>query len=362
MLAFLVAGLTVLTACTSGQRNATSGHGAATAGQRASSPASPSLRTSPASPSLPAPAAYWTEFRHLPGVVDVAGPRADGSFVVSAAGRLYLLNGLGALTPFARGAGGYLTGTGESYLTVAGNVALASKHCSFSSDDVFAIEPSGTRPAVIEIGPAERALRFAGLPAGEFLDGIAFDGTGRFGHRLLVTGERNGATTVYGIDCAGTVAAIARGGPPVEGGIAVAPPAFGSFGGDLIAPNETSGRVYAFAPSGSAVRLASSGLPSGGDIGVESAGFVPLGFAAGWSAYLADRYSGQANKHPGDDSLLRLTGARLLAAGVRPGDLLVAAEGGAATVDIRCAAECAVRYIAEGPAIAHGEGHVAFIP
>jgi hypothetical protein len=296
--------------------------------------------------------------------VDVAGPRGDGSFVVSAAGRLYLLTGNGVLTPFARGAGGYRTSTGEPYLTVAENVTLASRHCSFGSDQVFAVEPSNTRPAVIEIGPAGRALRFAELPAGEFLDGIAFDGTGRFGHRLLVTGERDGSTTVYGIDCAGTVGTIARGGPPVEGGIAVAPPTFGRFGGDLIAPNETSGRVYTFAPSGHVALLAASGLPSGGDIGVESAGFVPPGFAAGWSAYLADRYSGQANKHPGDDSLLRLTGARLLDAGVRPGDLLVAAEGGVLTIDIRCpaATSCAVRYIAAGPAIAHGEGHLAFIP
>ena len=167
---------------------------------------------------------------------------------------------------------------------------------------------------------------------------------------------------MYGIDCAGTVTTIARDGPPAEGGIAVAPQAFGQFGGDLIAPNETSGRVYAFAPDGHATLLASSGLPSGGDIGVESAGFVPPGFTASWSAYLADRFSGNANKHPGDDSLLRLTGAALTSAGVRPGDLVVAAEGGALTIDVRCAASCAVRYIADGPAIAHGEGHVAFIP
>lgn len=331
----------MLTACTSGQ------------------PATPA-------PSAPRPTASahttWTQFRHLPGVVDVAGPRGDGSFVVSAAGRLYLLTGSGTLTPFARGADGYRTNTSEPYLTVAENVTLTSSHCSFGSNEIFAIEPDSTRPAVIEITPAGQAQRFAGLPAGEALSGIAFDGTGTFGHRLLVTGERAGATTVYGIDCAGAVTMVARGGPPAEGGIAVAPPGFGRFGGDLIAPNETSGRVYAFASDGHAMVLASSGLPSGGDIGVESAGFVPPGFTAGWSAYLADRYSGRANKHPGDDSLLRLTGAQLAGTGVRPGDLLVAAEGGALTIDIRCAARCAVRYIADGPAIAHGEGHLAFIP
>ena len=325
----------MLTACTSGQR--------------------------PAAPTAPAAPARWAEFRHLPGVVDVAGPRGDGSFVVSAGGRLYLLARNGTLTPFARGAAGYRTSAGEPYLTVAENVTLPSSHCSFGINEVFAVEPA-SRPAVIEISPAGQARRFAGLPAGEFLDGIAFDGTGRFGHRLLVTGERGGATTVYGIDCAGAVGVIARGGPPVEGGIAVAPPEFGRFGGDLIAPNETSGRVYAFAPDGHAALLVSSGLPAGGDIGVESAGFVPSGFTSGWTAYLADRYSGRANKHPGDDSLLRLTGAQLVRAGVRPGDLLVAAEGGALTIEVRCTAHCAVRYIADGPAIAHGEGHVAFMP
>lgn len=303
----------------------------------------------------------WVQFRHLPGVVDVAGPRGDGSFVVSAAGRLYLLTGSGTLTPYARGPGGYRTSTSEPYLTVAENVSLPSSHCSFGINEIFAVVPA-TRPAVIEISPAGQARRLAGLPAGEFLDGIAFDGTGRFGHRLLVTGERGGATTVYGIDCAGMVSVIARGGPPVEGGIAVAPSGFGQFGGDLVAPNETSGRVYAFAPDGHAALLAVSGLPSGGDIGMESAGFVPPGFTAGWSAYLADRFSGRANKHPGDDSLLRLTGAQLTGADVRAGDLLVAAEGGALTIDVRCTASCTVRRIADGPAIAHGEGHIAFVP
>jgi hypothetical protein len=39
------------------------------------------------------------------------------------------------------------------------------------------------------------------------------------------------------------------------------------------------------------VTLGVSGLPHGGDISVESAGFVPLGFGAGDAAYLADRFS-----------------------------------------------------------------------
>ena len=308
------------------------------------------------------PPARWAEFRHLPGVVDVAGPRDDGSFVISAAGRLYLLQDGGTtLTPFARGPGGYQTNTGgEPYITLAKDVASGSSHCSFVGNEVFALEPSSDRPQVVEISPAGQARPFANLPPGVGLNGIAFDTTGRFGHRLLVTGGRGGKTTVFAIDCAGTPSTLTSDGPPVEGGIAVAPSAFGAFAGDLIAPNETSGRVYAIEPDGRTVTLAVSGLPSGGDIGVESAGFVPSGFGPAQAAYLADRYSGQANKHPGDDSLLRLSGAALTKAGIQPGDLVVAAEGGALTIDVRCATTCTVRYIADGPPIAHAEGHVAF--
>jgi hypothetical protein len=321
--------------------------------------------TSASSQDSPAHAAKaptrWAEFRHLPGVVDVAGPRGDGSFVVSAAGRLFLFDGK-TLTPFARGPGGYQTNTGgEPYLTVASNVTDPSRHCSFGMDEIFALEP-GARPEVIVISGTGQARPFAGLPPGESLGGIAFDGTGRFGHRLLVTSGHGGRTTVYAIDCTGTPSAIATNGPPVEGGIAVAPLTFGGFGGDLIAPNETSGLVYAFRPDGSTVTLAVSHLPSGGDIGVESAGFVPPGFTARQNAYLADRYSGPQNKHPGDNSLLQLSGTQLTHAGVQPGDLLVAAEGGALTIDIRCATTCTTRYLADGPPIGHGEGHVAVIP
>jgi len=64
---------------------------------------------------------------------------------------------------------------------------------------------------------------------------------------------------------------------------------FGRYGGDLVAPGETSGRVFAIGPDGSVVTLVVSSLPHGGDIGVESAGFVPPGFSADGAAYLADR-------------------------------------------------------------------------
>ena len=89
---------------------------------------------------------------------------------------------------------------------------------------------------------------------------------------------------------------------------------------------------------------------------MESTGFVPPRAAA---AYLADRFSA-GNKHPGDNVILWLSAAELARAGIRAGDLLVATEGGAKTIDIRCTATCAIRYVAAGPAIAHAEGHIVF--
>ncbi|MBV9803918.1 MAG: hypothetical protein JO130_12030, partial [Solirubrobacterales bacterium] len=68
------------------------------------------------------------------------------------------------------------------------------------------------------------------------------------------------------------------------------------------------------------------------------------------------------NRHPGDNLLLRVSSAALFAAGARPGDLLDATEGGARTVAVHCAADgCMVRHVADGPAVAHGEGHIAIV-
>ena len=311
----------------------------------------------PAAPNRPPTSAAWTVFRHLPGVVDLAGPRGDGSFVVAAAGRLLIMGRDGTLSPFARGAGGYQTAMGtEPYLALASSYPGQPDHCSFGKNTIFALEPV-TRPGVIMISPQGQAGRFASLPPGGFLSGIAFDATGGFGHRLLVTDRFGDRTTVFGIGCDGRLSVVAADAPAVEGGIAVAPATFGRFGGDLIAADETSGRVYAVDPAGQVVTLVQSGLPAGADIGVESAGFVPPGATA---AYLADRFSAR-NRHPGDDDILRLTLTELDRAGIRAGDLLVATEGGAKTIDVRCAAAaCTVRHVAAGPAIAHAEGHIVF--
>ena len=96
-------------------------------------------------------------------------------------------------------------------------------------------------------------------------------------------------------------------------GIAVAASSFGAFG-DLVAPDETTGRIWAISPDRQARLVARSHLPSGGDIGPESTGFVPVGFGPRWAAYVADRRI-PGNRHPGTGSILRPAGDEFAAAG-----------------------------------------------
>lgn len=310
---------------------------------------------------VPSPGlAHWSKFKHIPAVLDLANRGGHGSMFVAAAGRLFTFSPGGALAPYARGPGGYLTARGpEPYTAVTGSQRVAGTQCSFGAGTIFALEP-GKHPGIIRVGTDGRASRFASVPATGQLTGVAFDEVGHFGHHLLVTlRSPSGVTTVLAFGCTGRVAVITRKAPALEGGLAVAPASFGRFGGDLVAPNERDGRVYAVRPDGTVRTLAASGLPHGGDIGVESVGFVPPGFGASDGAYLADRRVPR-NRHPGDDSLLRLPGSALIKSGARAGDLLVATEASAKTVLIRCAATCTVKYIAIGPAIAHTEGHIIF--
>jgi hypothetical protein len=299
----------------------------------------------------------WARWQHVPGVLDLAGPRSDGSLVVAAAGRLFLLDPLsGRQEPFAAAAGGYPgAGGGEPYIALSAGRRVAAASCSFDRDDLFVLQlkPAG---GVLRIDGQGHAHGFATVEGVESLTGIAFDTVGRFGNRLLVTGPSRGATVVAAIDCRGQVTRVTETAPVLEGGIQVAPAGFGPFGGDLVAPDELSGNLYAIRPDGSIATLARSGLPTGGDIGVEGVGFVPPGLAVGGAVYFADR-STPGNPHPGTDSLLRLDSGSLGRAGVREGDLLVATEGGAGMIDVRCEKTCQVTELVSGDT-AHGEGHV----
>jgi hypothetical protein len=303
--------------------------------------------------------ARWTATSHIPRVLDLSSPRRDATVVVATAGRLAVLQPTGALRPFATGSGGYWSPGGEEpYIALSSGRRVRGAGCTFGRDTLYALRLA-KGPGVTAIDVVGRARRFATLPGRGLENGIAFDGTGRFGHRLLVTSTAGSKTTVYEIDCRGMITALTHDAPKVEGGLAVAPPTFGRFAGDLIAPDENSGRIFAIAPDGSSRLITDSGLPHGQDVGVESLGFVPARFGAGWSAMVADRLT-PGNRHPGDDVVLRIAAAPLSSAGVRPGDLLVTTEGGARTDAITCGHSCGVRHVADGPAAAHVEGHIVF--
>ena len=184
---------------------------------------------------------------------------------------------------------------------------------------------------------------------------------GSFGHRLLVTATAAGKTTLHAFDCRGRDRVIAAGAPSVEGGIAVAPKTFGRFGGALIAPDEVSGRVYAFGAGGRTRLVVESGLPAGGDIGVESVGFVPPALGRQGTAYIADLGS-PGSPTGGSDSLLVLPAAAVSRARLRAGELVVATEAGAKTLAVRCGRVCTIRRVADGPASTHAEGHITFLP
>jgi len=303
------------------------------------------------------PPVTWQLADPIPHVFDVAGPRADGRLVVAAAGKLFLLNQVtGAQEPFSGGPGGYPGAGGEEpYIALV--TPKVAGHTSFQTDDLFVLQlkPAG---GILRIDSAGVAHQFASVAAVDSLNGIAFDETGAFGYRLLVTGPHAHHTTVAAIDGDGNVSVITTTGPVVEGGLAVAPSTFGKFAGDLIAPDELTGIIYAIAPDGAAPMVAAPDMARGGDTGVESAGFVPQVDVASAMVYLADRGT-PGNPHPGTDNLLALSGAELARGGVEAGDLLVGTEGGAGLVGVRCnLTSCLATTVIADNGTSHGEGHI----
>lgn len=300
----------------------------------------------------------WTQWLHLPGVVDVAGPRRDGRFVAAARGRLVLVSSAGRVTPFAPA---YSVPEGpESYIAVSPGAAVPGVGCRFSRDDVFALDLRGPQPGVTRISATGAVSHLATVPGVSALGGIAFDTVGQFGHRLVVAGPAApGQTQISAIDCRGAVTVVGTVGTGLEGGMAVAPPGFGAFGGQLIAPNEGNGSIYAVSSSGQLSTVAASGVAAGGDIGVEGLGFAPDRAAA---AYVADRGTPtNAAPHPGTNSILRLPRRALSADRIHKDDLVVATEGAATGLVVRCVRQCVARTVATGPAAAHVEGHVVIL-
>jgi hypothetical protein len=172
-------------------------------------------------------------------------------------------------------------------------------------------------------------------------------------------GVSGSKTTIFAVDCNGEVQVITSSAPVLEGGIAVAPKGFGSFEGDLIVPDEVSGRIYAFRPDGTRLVVLNPPLPAGVDVTLGGLGFVPAGFMSrGGAVYHADHKTA-GSSFPGNDVVLRLTSAQLLEAGVQDGDLLAAAESGGALIAVHCEGTCTARRVT-GPTKAHAEGHFAF--
>jgi hypothetical protein len=303
----------------------------------------------------------WQQWQHLLGIVDV-GARADGTLVAMVAGHLFsVAPDTGVASPFADGQGGFSADPSvESYFVVATNQSVESAGCSWHADDVFVLDLTSP-PGIARVDTSGQSSRFATLGGVDTLGGITMDPVGNFGHQLLVTGTHDGnQTTVFSIDCNGLPTALTTAAPLVEGGMAVAPQTFGHFAGDLIASDENSGQVWAIDSSGSAFLVTVPNLPTGGDTGVESEGFVPPGFISSGKpafAYLSDRGTPD-NPFPGTDSLLRLSSTGLAAAGV----LLVATEGNGTTVAIRCADTCQSFEVAQGTRGGHIEGHLVLLP
>jgi hypothetical protein len=302
----------------------------------------------------------WRAVVKVPGIVDVVGPRADGRLVLATRGGLFVMRPTGSPMPYARGPQGYAGSSGEPYIALGSGRRVPGAGCAFERDVIFALDP-GAPPGIIRVDRSGLSSRFADLPVGAFPAGITIDTVGLFGFRLLVTSFATGTTTLYAFDCRGGARVVATGAPHVEGGIAVAPRTFGRFGGKLIAADEVTGRIYALGPRGRVTLVAESGLPAGGDIGTESVGFVPPNLGRRGAAYLAD-LGAPGSPTSGSDSLLVLAGMDLSRANLHPGELIVATEAGAKTLAVRCARVCTVRRVAEGPVVAHAEGHITFVP
>jgi hypothetical protein len=302
----------------------------------------------------------WRPVAKVVGIVDVVGPRADGRLVLASRRGLFLLRRGRTPVPFARGPQGYAGGAGEPYIALGTGNAVSGARCSFRRDEVFVLNPGAT-PGVLRVDLKGRSHPFASLPAGTFPSGITVDGVGTFGYRLLVTATASGKTTLHAFDCRGRDRVISAGAPSVEGGLAVAPKTFGRFAGALIAPDEVSGRLYAFGPGGRTRLVVESGLPAGGDIGVESVGFVPPAIGRRGAAYLADLGS-PGSPTSGSDSLLVLPAVAVSRGRLQAGELVVATEAGAKTLAVRCRRVCTIRRVADGPATAHAEGHITFLP
>ena len=216
----------------------------------------------------------WQPFVRDRGVLDLSSPLPGSAAIrVAARGRLQTLSGR-QLRPFSPG---YAASPGlESYIALSSGQSVAGAGCRFPPDALYALRLTQDHGITV-IGQSGHVRRFAALHSAGLEDGITFDLIGRFGHRLLVTTyAKKVGTTVSTIDCRGRVRVLTRHAPRVEGGIAVAPSSFGPYAGDLIAPNELTGNIYAISPTGHASLIGNSAWHTGRTSAPRAKGSCPL--------------------------------------------------------------------------------------
>lgn len=295
----------------------------------------------------------WQRWVPLPGVVDLVGPRPDGTLVAAAAGRLFTVTPDGNVAPFST----YVTdaATQGSIAISPGLDVAAGPTCRFEAGDVFALDAATSPLGVSQVAVDGRSARFVDLPDAEALTGIAFDTTGRFGNKLLVTGRRGDRSVVFSVDCRGRVVTLTDSAPRMAGGMAVAPQLFGDHGGDLIGVDAVSGDVIFVRFDGTSGVLVASELPAGADVGVSAMGFMPADYLQrGGIAYLVDRGSA------GPGALWRLGEDVLRGIGVDNNDLVVAAEAGGQTMVVRCRLSCRLLPLGAAPG-AQVTGHITVV-
>jgi hypothetical protein len=311
--------------------------------------------------------AHWAPLTRIEYVVDLSSQRRQGDIVAlsnpppsvrqqtppASAG---LWSARPGRSPARLGRSHLTPGGDEPYMVMSS--APPRGRCSFGEQTLYVLHLVG-RTGVTAVDARGRVRQFATIRARGFESGIALDQTGDFGYRLLVTVNLGIESALYAVSCQGHVSRLVPHMQKIEGGIAVAPAGFGRFGGYLVGADEYSGHVYGFPRNGQGETLVTVG-PAGTDLGVESVGFVPKGFGAGWTAMVADRVQPDYPP-PGDGAILGIAGPQLTAEGVRPGDLLVVTEAGAQTFAVRCRDACRAWPVADGPATAHVEGHVVFM-
>src|SRR5216683_28593 len=128
--------------------------------------------------SVRADTATWEQWKSIPGVFDVGGPR-NGFLVVAGSAALYLVHPEGEVATFARGSGGYHDDAGtEAYLAVSPGGHVSASDCDFVRDETFILRlhaPLGvTRVDVAGVNSGA----FATVTGVSSLNGIAFDTTG----------------------------------------------------------------------------------------------------------------------------------------------------------------------------------------